>query len=325
MTTRPLPEWAPHESVWIGFPSDPALWLADLKEAEREVAAFAAAVYAQGKGEDVWLVAAHDDAAYAARELAPFAKVIVECFGDIWLRDTGPIVCGSAGDRRAAGFGFNGWGGKYDLPGDDTVGERLATAAGLAYSKADWVLEGGAIDHDGSGTVLTTEQCLLNPNRNPGLLREDVEERLKEDLGFERVVWLGSGLMNDHTDGHVDNLARFVAPGRVAIPSAAQDDPNEAVYADAAKRLKAAGLDVITLPSPGRLETEEGDIIPASYMNFYIGNAAVVVPQYGSSNDQGAVAAIQALFPDRVAIGLRADHVLTGGGSFHCISQQVPQ
>jgi agmatine deiminase len=325
MTSRPLPEWAPHAAVWIGFPSDPALWLADLKEAEREVAAFAAAVHANGQGEEVWLVAAHEDAANAARELAPFAKVVVECFGDVWLRDTGPIVCGSGEDRRAAGFGFNGWGGKYDLPGDDSIGERLAAAAGLPYSKADWVLEGGAIDHDGSGTVLSTEQCLLNPNRNPGLLRDDVEQRLKDDLGFERVVWLGSGLLNDHTDGHVDNLARFVAPGRVAIPTAANDDPNEAVYRHAAKRLNAAGLDVVTLPSVGRLEGEEGDIIPASYMNFYIGNAAVVVPQYGAANDRAAVDVVQALFPDRVAIGLRADHVLTGGGSFHCISQQVPE
>jgi len=186
------------------------------------------------------------------------------------------------------------------------------------------VLEGGAIDHDGSGTVVTTEQCLLNPNRNPKATHEDIEGRLEHDLGFDRVIWLGDGLMNDHTDGHVDNLARFVAPGRVAIPSPAEDDPNEAVYRDAATRLKTARLEVVTLPSPGRIENEDGDVIPASYMNFYIGNAAVVVPQYGASNDRAAVEAVQALFPGRVAIGLRADHVLTGGGSFHCISQQVP-
>ena len=319
----PPPEWAPHEAVWIGFPSDPELWLGDLKAAEREAAAFAEAVHADGKGEEVRLVAAHEGAAESARRLAPFAEVIVEPFGDIWLRDTGPIVLGSGRQRRAQGFGFNGWGGKYDLEGDQDIGERLAARARLPFSKSDWVLEGGAIDGDGSGTMLTTEQCLLNPNRN-SLTREEIEQRLDRDLGLQRVVWLGSGLLNDHTDGHVDNLARFVAPGRVAIPTAAKDDPNEAVYKDAARRLADAGLDVVTLPSPGRIENEDGDVIPASYMNFYIGNAAVVVPQYGAPNDRAAVDVIQALFPGRGAIGLRADHILTGGGSFHCISQQVP-
>ena len=319
----PLPEWAPHEAVWIGFPSDPELWLGDLKLAEREVAAFARAVHADGKGETVRLVADHEGAADSARRLAPFAEIVIEPFGDIWLRDTGPIVLGSGRDRRALGFGFNGWGGKYDLDGDQDIGERLARRAGLPFDKADWVLEGGAIDGDGSGTVLTTEQCLLNPNRN-ALTRNEVEQRLFGDLGFERVVWFGSGLMNDHTDGHVDNLARFVAPGRVAIPTCAKDDPNEAVYKEAARRLGDAHLDIVTLPSPGRITDEDGDIVPASYMNFYIGNAVVVVPQYGAPNDRGAVEVIQALFPDRVAIGLRADHILTGGGSFHCISQQVP-
>jgi agmatine deiminase len=309
--------------VWIGFPSDPDLWLTDLKPAEREVAAFAKAVHAGGRGEKVWLVAAHEDAAKSARKLCPFAEVIVEPFGDIWLRDTGPIVLGSGRGRHAQGFGFNGWGGKYDLDGDQDIGERLTRRAGLPFSKADWVLEGGAIDHDGSGTVVTTEQCLLNPNRN-SLSREEVEERLLGDLGFERVIWLGEGLLNDHTDGHVDNLARFVAPGRVAIPNLGHDDPNEAVFRDAARRLRRTRLDVVTLPTPGRIENEEGDVIPASYMNFYIGNAAVVVPQYGVPNDRPAVDVVQALFPDRVAIGLRADHILTGGGSFHCISQQVP-
>jgi agmatine deiminase len=323
MTSVPLPEWAPHEAVWIGFPSDPELWLGDLKPAEREVAAFAEAVHAGGKGEKVWLVAAHDGAAASARELCPFAEVIVEKFGDIWLRDTGPIVVGSGRNRHAVGFGFNGWGGKYDLDGDQDIGERLAKRAGLRFAKADWILEGGAIDHDGSGTVITTEQCLLNPNRN-GLTREEVEERLLRDLGFERVVWLGSGLMNDHTDGHIDNLARFVAPGRVAIPTPAKNDPNEAVHRDAARRLRSTKLDLVTLPSPGRIADEDGDVIPASYMNFTISNAVVVVPQYGAPNDRAAVDVVQALFPDRVAIGLRADHILTGGGSFHCISQQVP-
>ena len=323
MTPPPLPEWAPHEAVWIGFPSDPELWLADLKPAEREVAAFAEAVHAGGKGETVRLVAAHADAGEAARKLCPFAEIIVERFGDIWLRDTGPIVLGTGKARIAIDFPFNGWGGKYELAGDEDIGARLAAAAGLRTDRRDWILEGGAIDGDGSGTVLTTERCLLNPNRNAGLDRAGIEARLQADLGFERVVWLGEGLANDHTDGHVDNLARFVAPGRVAIPTATKEDPNAAVYRDAARRLNAAGLDIVTLPSPGRVD-RDGEIIPASYMNFYIGNAVVVVPQYGVENDRAAVAVVQALFPGRSAIGLRADHILTGGGSFHCISQQVP-
>ena len=310
--------------MWIGFPSDPELWLGDLKPAEREIAAFAEAVHADGRGEQIWLVAAHEGAAQSARKLAPFANIVVEPFGDIWLRDTGPIIRGSGKERRAQGFGFNGWGGKYDLEGDQDIGERLARAAGLPFSKAGWVLEGGAIDGDGSGTALTTEQCLLNPNRNT-LTRSEIEERLLSDLGLERIVWLGTGLMNDHTDGHVDNIARFVAPGRVAIPTSAKDDPNEAIFKSAARRLGEAHLDIVTLPSPGRITDEDGDIIPASYMNFYIGNAAVIVPQYGAANDRAAVDVIQALFPDRVAIGLPATHILTGGGSFHCISQQVPE
>ena len=323
MPRPPLPEWAPHDAVWIGFPSHAELWADDLAPAQAEVAAFAKAVHAGGVGEPVWLVAGDETAATGARKLAPFAKVIVEPFGDIWLRDTAAIVLRSGTARIGVDFGFNGWGGKYDLPGDDTIGERLARHAALPCTRSNWILEGGAIDGDGSGTVITTEQCLLNPNRNPGMDRADVEAALIRDLGFERVVWLGEGLANDHTDGHVDNLARFVAPGRVAIPTPAPSDPNAAVYKDAARRLADARLDLVTLPSPGEI-VRGGEIIPASYMNFYIGNAAVVVPQYGAANDEAAIHAVQALFPGRMAIGLRADHVLTGGGSFHCISQQVP-
>ena len=324
MTSPPPPEWAPHEAVWIGFPSDAELWEDALVPAQFEVAAFAKAIHAEGAGEAVWLVAADDVAAAKARELAPFASVIVERIGDIWLRDTGTILTGSGATRRAQGFRFNGWGDKYDLQGDDSIGERLAKAAGMTFTKADWVLEGGAIDGDGTGIFLTTEQCLLNPNRNPGFDKVEVEARLKRDLGATKVVWLGDGLINDHTDGHVDNLARFVAPGRVAIPEAVADDPNAAAYADAAEALLDADLEVVAIPSPGLVE-EDGEAIPASYMNFYIGNAVVVVPQYGAPNDLAALEAIQELFPERKVIGLRADHVLTGGGSFHCISQQVPR
>ena len=324
MPKPPLPEWAPHAAMWIGFPSDPDLWVEDLAPAQAEVAALARALHAGGKGEEIVLVAADKDAAKAARSLAPFATVLTQNFGDIWLRDTGPVVLGSGAERKAQGFGFNGWGNKYDLEGDDSIGERLARAAALPFAKADWILEGGAIDGDGTGLFLTTEQCLLNPNRNPGLSRAEVEARLERDLGANRIVWLGIGLTNDHTDGHVDNLARFVAPGRVALPEPTADDPNAAIYADAAARIDAAGLDLVRLPSPGRIEAE-GDLIPASHMNFLIGNAAVVVPLYGAASDDAAVAAVQALFPDRAVSGLRADHILTGGGSFHCISQQIPR
>jgi agmatine deiminase len=324
MTARQPPEWAPHDCVWIGYPSHVDLWEADLEPARAEVAAFAKAVWAEGRGEQVRLVAADPDSVHSARALAPFATIVQEPFGDIWLRDTGPILLKEGAVRLARSFRFNGWGGKYELEGDDTVGLRLAESIGLDGERRDWILEGGAIDVDGTGLAVTTEQCLLNPNRNPDMSRDEIEQRLRADLGIERVLWLGEGLANDHTDGHVDNLARFVGEGRIAIPEpAGADDPNGVVYADARTRAQAFGLEVVPLPSPGRVE-RDGEIIPASYMNFYIGNAAVVVPLYGAGNDEAAVAAIGAIFPGRVAIGQRADHVLTGGGSFHCISQQVP-
>ncbi len=323
MNLHQPPEWAPHRAVWIGFPSHADLWEDDLEPARAEVAAFAAAVHAGGRGEEVRLVAADPAAARAAAALAPFATIVEEPFGDIWLRDTGPILLHGAAGPVAARFRFNGWGGKYDLEGDDSVGLRLASTLDLDAASHDWVLEGGAIDTDGTGLFVTTEQCLLNPNRNPGLGRQEIEARLRDQLGARRVLWLGDGLANDHTDGHVDNLARFVGENRLALPEPAADDPNTAVYEDAARRAAAAGIELVRLPSPGRVE-QDGALIPASYMNFYIGNAAVVVPVYGAANDDAAVAAIGRLFPGRDAIGLRADHVLTGGGSFHCISQQVP-
>jgi agmatine deiminase len=324
LLVRQPAEWTPHEAVWIGFPSHPELWGDDLAPAQAEVAAFARAVHAGGKGERVILVANDDAAAQVATDLAgDVAEVAVQPFGDIWLRDTGAIVVTGEGGRRAARFGFNWWGGKYHLPGDEAIGGRLAEAFGIAVDRHDPVLEGGAIDVDGTGLAVTTEQCLLNPNRNPGFLAEDYARLLKDSLGIDRLLWLGEGLANDHTDGHVDNLARFVGPNRLLIPAPADDDPNAAVYRDAADRARAFGVEVLPLPSPA-LRDEGGEAVPASYMNFYIGNAAVVVPIYGAPNDAAAVEAIQALFHDRVAVGLRADHVLTGGGSFHCISQQVP-
>ncbi len=323
MPVRQPPEWAPHDAVWIGFPSHPELWQDDLGLARDEVVAFARAIYANGKGETPILVCADEVAGAAAKSLAgAFANILVRPFGDIWLRDTGPIPMA---DGSARDFRFNYWGGRYDLPGDEEIGGLLAASGSLPVIACDWVFEGGALDIDGTGLAVTTEQCLLNPNRNPELARHDIESRLASDLGIDRVLWLGEGLAHDHTDGHVDNLARFVGAARLAVPTATgSDDPNAAVYANACARAKAFGIEVVSIPSPGRVE-RDGDVVPASYMNFYVGNAAVVVPIYGAANDAVAVAAIGALFPDRQAVGVRADHLLTGGGSLHCISQQIPR
>jgi agmatine deiminase len=323
---RQPPEWAPHDSVWIGFPSHAELWEDDLAPARAEVIAFAGAVHAGGAGEAVRLVAANAEAAAAARAaVSPGIAVEHAPFGDIWLRDTGPIIVSDGAHRSARAFIFNGWGEKYRLEGDDDLALRLAQSGGFGEARrCKYVLEGGAIDVDGTGLAVTTEQCLLNLNRNPDLSKAEIEARLRGDLGLDRILWLGDGLLNDHTDGHVDNLARFVGEGRIAIPEpASPDDPNAAVYRDARDRARAFGLEVVPLPSPGRVY-RDGEIIPASYMNFYIGNAAVVVPLYGASNDAAAIVAIQSLFPSRKVVGFRADHILTGGGSFHCISQQVP-
>ena len=316
------PEWHRHEAVWIGFPSAPDLWLDDLDGARRQVAAFANAVHANGHGEHVHLVCATDTAAASARGLAPFADILTLPFFDIWLRDTGPLVLS---DRTAIDYRGNGWGGKYPSPLDEALGALLADAAGLRREPRAMILEGGAIDVDGAGLLVTTEQCLLNPNRNPGMSRAAIEAQLRVDLGVTRILWLGDGVANDHTDGHVDNLARFVAPATLALPVAVgDDDPNAAVYADAWQRARAFGVTCVPLPSPGRIEVD-GETVAASYMNFYIGNATVVVPVHGVANDEAAVAAIASLFPDWLVVGLPTDHILTGGGSFHCISQQVPR
>jgi agmatine deiminase len=319
------PEWSPHQAVWIGFPSAPDLWLDDLAGAQEQVAAFARAVRAEGKGEVVRLICANENAAEAALALKMGAEIHVLPFYDIWLRDTGPLVIEVDGERVALDYRGNGWGGKYPSPLDDALANRLAVSANLPREPRSMILEGGAIDVDGAGLLVTTEQCLLNENRNPLMSREDIEAQLRVDLGIERVLWLGEGLVGDHTDGHVDNLARFLAPGVLALPEPdGPDDPNAEVYGDAWARAQAFGVEVVPLPSPGRILIDD-KIAAASYMNFYIGNAAVVVPTHGAANDDAAVKALAPYFPDRLVVGLPTNHILTGGGSFHCISQQVPQ
>jgi agmatine deiminase len=316
--------------MWLGFPSHPELWLEHLEPARREVAGLARALAGPGR-ERVRLLVCGEEALLAAQELLASVEgveLVPGRFGDIWLRDTGPIFLDEA---RAAAFRFNGWGGKYLLEGDDEVAGQIAAASGVRLDTHDFVMEGGALDHDGMGTILTTRQCLLNHNRNPGWDQAAAGQALRTSLGARKVLWLGEGLMNDHTDGHVDNLARFCAPGVVACPMAfGEDDPNAAAYDAAAKALsgmsdsQGAPLRLVRIPSPGRILDEDGEPIAASHMNFLIANGAVVCPIYDERAGGFALEALRRLFPDREVIGLPSRAILTGGGSFHCITQQEP-
>jgi agmatine deiminase len=324
-------EWEPHDACWVAWPSAEDLWLENLAPAREAWVAMARAI---GEGERLEVLV--PDAAQEA--LAKSALVGVNArfhhvpFGDIWLRDTAPIfVRGTTGALATARFGFNGWGEKYVLAHDDEVAARVATIAALPARHADWILEGGSIDVDGGGTCLTTRQCLLNPNRNPGMDARAIERGLRETLGIEKTIWLGDGLLNDHTDGHVDNVARFIASGvTLCMEARSADDPNkealDAIARELAEATDARGrrLEVVRIPSPGRVVDEEGRIIPASYANFYIANRAVVVPTYGTPWDDEVVARLGALFPGRRAVGVPARAILSGGGAFHCITQQQP-
>lgn len=316
-------EWSPHKALWTAWPSHPELWEADLDGARAEVAAM---ILALAPGEPIKVLCHGAEAlASAAAALSTHAELYDAPFGDIWLRDTGPIIARHGKQTMAVRFTNNGWGGKYDLPGDDTVGDSLAAFANLKITRHDFVLEGGALEHNGTGTLLTTRQCLLNPNRNPGWTEAVAEQKLREALNCKRVLWLEEGLRNDHTDGHVDNLARFVGSNEVVCQSpSGDDDPNAARYEMIAAELKAMGLVVHRIPSPGLVCDEDGEPMPASHMNFIIGNAAVVVPTYEDCFSAQAVTALQSLFRSRTVIGLPSTHLLTGGGSFHCITQQEP-
>lgn len=328
MSLRIPPEWATHKAIWTGWPSAPELWGENLEPAREEVGAMIRALHDGGRGDRMRVLANGELAAASARKaLGEAAEVIDAQFGDIWFRDIGPIFTAGGG---AIGFRFNGWGGKYILAGDDAVADVIAAKAGAALTRHDFILEGGAIEMDGEGTLLTTRQCLLNRNRNADWTEEEAEDRLVRALGAEHILWLDEGLANDHTDGHIDNLARFVAPGRVVCQSPwGADDPNADVLEEIALSLAAmrdvAGrkLEVVKIPSPGLVVDEDGDPVPASHMNFIIGNTVVVVPIYSGSGDD-AVNALAPLFPGRRVVGVSSHAILTGGGSFHCITQQEP-
>jgi agmatine deiminase len=327
-------EWSPHDATWVAWPSHVDLWQDSLGPVR---AAFARLVAAIAEGETVEVLVPDEEQERQARSLlhrlpADGVRYHRIPFGDIWLRDTAPLFLrGSRGEGGEVGtvrFAFNGWGGKYVLENDDRVAERIAMACGIDGPRAfamPFVLEGGAVEVDGEGSVLVTRQCLLHPNRNGRVEAKTVEGWLRDALGVERVLWLGDGLLNDHTDGHVDTVVRFVRPGVVlAMEARSSEDPNRAALAALVREASAHGLEVLRIPSPGRVVDADGRVMPASYVNFYVANAAVIVPTYGSPWDDEAVERVGALFPGRRTVGIDARAVLGGGGAFHCITQQQP-
>ncbi len=344
-------EWTPHRAVWTAWPAAADLWLDELPAAQAEFTALCRAIagvedplHVRGRGAAPGrpalapellevLVAdekAERDATVALSGLpARFHRIP---YGDIWLRDTAPVFSVSdAGEVAAVCFRFNGWGEKYLFPADLALARAVRQASGLHSFDIPLIFEGGAIEVDGEGTAITTAECLLNPNRNPSMSKADIEACLADALGIDRLLWLGDGLLNDHTDGHVDTLVRFAGPGRVLCMEARDaDDPNRdalaTIASDLAGMRDALGrsLELVRLPSPGLIEDEDGEPMPASYVNFYVSNTAVVVPTYGSRYDEEAVAAIASCFPGRRTIGSPARAILAGGGAFHCITQQEP-
>lgn len=333
-------EWGPHKSVWLAWPNAADLWEGNLAAAQDEFVAFAKAIAdvdvttGRARGESLNILVPDVTAgAQVEKRLSGLpVSIYLIPFGDIWLRDTAPLFLKNAdGEFATLQFEFNGWGGKYVLPHDAEVAENVALAAGYRSFRAPWICEGGSLEVDGEGTCLTTRQCLLNSNRNPRLTKEHIERRVREDLGVSKVLWLDEGLINDHTDGHIDTIARFVGPGHVAIHQAlTSEDPNraafEAIDRDMQALTDAQGrkLTITRVPSPGPVRDEEGELMPASFLNFYIANTHVIVPVYGTKWDNAAVDAVGACFPGRRTIGLSARAILSGGGAFHCISQQQP-
>ena len=291
-----------------------------------------------------------------ARRLLSEAVTLVEiATNDAWARDTAPtFVQNAAGEVRAVDWIFNAWGGLAGglyRPWDDdqALAAAIARRAGVDRYAADFVLEGGAIHVDGEGSCLTTEECLLNPNRNPGLARADIEARLRAYLGVREILWLGRGVHGDETDGHIDNLACFLRPGVVALAHCDRPgDPQTAISGDAKRRLAACrdargrALDIIDLPvpsvpltltaaeaagiapAPGTHPRRAGDRLAASYVNFYLANGAVIVPAFGDPHDACARDILAEQFPARVVRQIPSHEILLGGGNVHCITQQQP-
>jgi agmatine deiminase len=344
-------EFDRHSGTWMLWPERPDNWRDGARPAQQAFAAVAAAI---ARFEPVTVAASGAQYRFARAQLDPRVRVVEISNNDAWMRDVGPtFVVNAAGRRRAVDWQFNAWGGchsglYFPWDQDDLVAQKVAAIEGVDRYRAPLVMEGGAIHTDGQGTLLVTEECLLNVNRNPALTRAQIEQHLKDYTGTSTVIWLGDGVINDETDGHVDNLACFARAGEVCLtfPSNRRD-PQWAVSQDALERLEEARdargrrLKVHKLPSPGPLKMtaaeaagvqylesskarEPGGRLAASYANFYICNGAVILPLLDRRTDGEAVARLKRIFPERQVVGVPGREILLGGGNIHCITQQVP-
>ena len=316
-------EWAPHERTLIAWPCRTELWGPMLDEARRDHAAIASTIAAF---EPVTMVANPGAQAADARARCAGAVEVLElAIDDSWLRDSGPIFVHSDDGRRiGVHFDFNAWGETFaPYAADVAAGAALAARYGDGVAEVAMVLEGGSIAVDGEGTLLTTEECLLHPSRNPSMTREQIEAELRARLGVERIVWLAKGLSEDRdTDGHVDLVAAFTEAGEVLLQMAPDGEDRERMQENR-DRLEAAELVVRTLDVLPHVEVA-GERVVHSHMNFYVCNGAVIVPLAGLASDDEALATIAAAYPGREAVGVPGAVLAYGGGGPHCVTQQVP-
>jgi agmatine deiminase len=318
-------EFAPHERTLMAWPAREALWEQHYEQAKADYAEVANAIAAF---EPVLMVTDPSQAAEARAACGAGVEVAEIPIDDSWMRDSGPIfVLDGAGGRAGVDFAFNSWGGKFE-PYDDDAEMAARVLAHLGEERIDardLVLEGGSITSDGEGTLITTEQCLLHPTRNPERSRDEIARRLQELLGVHTVVWLGQGLIEDlDTDGHVDNLCQWIGPGRVLLQTVADESsPNWASTRENAERLQAAGLEVVELPLLPYVD-HDGPPTVVPYTNFSICNGALIVPVAGQETDEHALALLGGLYPGREVVPVPGVTLALGGGGVHCITQQVP-
>jgi len=324
-------EWEKHMGTWLSWPKDPNTFPGDILPAVEE--AYVSMVMTLAKGEDVHILV--NDQKTEARVRALLKEADRVTFHhirtvDVWIRDYGPTYV-KGRDLALIKWVFNAWGNKYeDLKHDNESGEAIAESTGLRVFRPGVVLEGGSIDSNGQGTLLTTEQCLLNPNRNPGLGKAELSKVMEENLGTPHTVWLKDGIEGDDTDGHVDDIARFVRPRTiVAAVEPGENDPNHKALEANLRLLRGAvdqdgrSLEVVEIPMPERLSSADTRL-PASHLNFYIANRAVLVPTFGGDSDGEAVRILEEQFPDREVAAIDCRALVYGLGTLHCVSQQIP-